>query len=294
MTANVWHSNNFTYGTITAAGVVTNGATNLIAPGQGLLIRKTSALNPTTAITFDNTVRVNATNVKYVREAAPRFEEMVRLTLNGNGYADEAVVYTQAGATNQIDGFDGFKAHSIVKAVPSLYSLANGEELSVNAQAATTADRVIPMGIRSIVAGKFTINATDVSNFSADKIVTLVDRKLGRSINLSTDAAYTFDATEGVDNNRFEIRITTARNANSVVAPTTIYSVGQEVRVAFANKDAIATDITVVDGLGRVVKSISNNADLAVNFVVETTPGIYFVKVQGPQGEVTSRVYLSK
>lgn len=294
MAAWMWNSLTNVYATITAAGVTANGATDIIAPGQGIILKRNSIGNTGTAITFNNSVRRTNTATSLLRQQAPNFQEMVRLQLSGNGYNDEAVVYTQEGATNGTDAFDAEKLHSEVAEVSSIYTLAGAEQLIVNAQPATSADRVIPVGIKATFGGQYTITATEISNLAAGKTVLLEDRALNKFINLSAEPTYTFTMGEGTSEQRFALHFTSG-NSGSNLLQASVFANGNTVTINSSNLESVVTQVMVVDALGRVVTSMNNDAkSLNLSFQVATTPGIYFVKLTGPAGEQTKRVYLGQ
>ena len=295
MAAWIWNSVTNVYGTITAAGVTANGANNIIAPGQGFILKRNSVGTTGAPVVFNNSIRVNTFTNTFLREAVPSHTEMIRMQIAGNGYNDEAVVYTQAGAEMQLDGFDAEKMHSEVAEVPSLYTMVGNSPMIVNAQAATTADRVIPMGIKLANNGTFTITATEISNFSNGKKVMLEDRKLRKLIDLSVEPAYTFDAEQGTIESRFVLHVTSGSVNASALAGTVIYSVGNEVNISFPTKESVANQVVIVDALGRVVKTVDNSAAVQnLNFVVNANTGIYFVKVSGATGDMTKRVHIAQ
>ncbi len=295
MAAWMWNSVSNVYGTITAAGVTANGANNIIAPGQGFILKRNTVGTTGAPVVFDNSIRVNTFTNTFLREAAPSHAEMIRMQIAGNGYNDEAVVYTQAGAEMQLDGFDAEKMHSEVAEVSSLYTMVGNSPMIVNAQAATTADRVIPMGIKLANNGTFTITATEISNFSNGKKVMLEDRKLRKLIDLSVEPAYTFDGDQGTNESRFVLHVTSGSVNASALAGTVIYSVGNEVNISFPTKESVANQVVIIDALGRVVKTVDNSAAAQnLNFVVNANTGIYFVKVSGAAGDMTKRVHIAQ
>jgi hypothetical protein len=247
--------------------------------------------NTGTTINFNNGVRLSTTS-SLLREQKPTFDELVRLELSGNGYADEAVVYTQAGASAAEDNYDAEKLHSEVAEVGNIYTLAGKVGMIVNALPATAADRVIPVGIRTQVAGTYTVKATELTQFTVGTQVYLEDRFLNKTVALNAGDAYSFTAGEGTVEGRFFLHITKG-GAAQVAANTVVYAVGNEVRINSADADHVAAQVAVVDALGRTVLNHTNAAKaLILTLNVPAATGVYFVKVTTAAGEMTKRVQL--
>jgi UDP-N-acetylglucosamine enolpyruvyl transferase len=122
----------------------------------------------------------------------------------------------------------------------------------------------------------------------------LEDKALNKFINLSQEPSYTFTMGEGTAEHRFVLHFTTGGAANGL-AQATVFANGNTVTINSTSADNVATQVAVVDALGRVVKTVNNDTEaLNLTFQVTATPGIYFVKLQGPAGEMTKRVILGQ
>lgn len=160
-------------------------------------------------------VRTTGTNQNFVLQQShrrvgdpPFFFEIVsnklELVIEGNGFADRTNLYfTDQGPTNNIDSeFDAWKMLSNGNQ-PTLYTVTEGEKISINALQLTGHPNTIPMGLIPGTAGTYTITAHDLNTFDMASQIFLEDLQQGVIQNLFTDPVYTFTADPNDYSERF-------------------------------------------------------------------------------------------
>ncbi len=286
MSAIIWNAATNNYGTITSTGTTTNGASNIIAPGQGFLIRDADALTPF-ALEFNNSVRTLSAST-FIREGVKALNNEIRLGLKGATSSDEVLVYSTETAKDEAEFGDVEKVHAPEElGSVSLYNLA-GQELSINVIGAINASKTLAYGVRIPTSGTYTlsVNSLNLNGIRA----TLEDRKEGKMVALTAGENYEFTAEQGTDNARFFIHLNKGSQEASnfdVVA----YSANGDVVVNFPSVESANAQITVLNALGQEVKSVKANGTASVRFAMDAATGIYNVVVNGVNGKAVRKVY---
>ncbi|TRX37771.1 FG-GAP-like repeat-containing protein [Flavobacterium restrictum] len=204
-----WRKTNGTtasYATYTKAGGTANaGGLSSIVPngtiqvGQGFLAKSTS-----TALIFTNAMRTANNANQFLKTKAI---EKNRIWLNlakDAAPANQMMVAYMTGATAGIDpAIDG---RSINDSPIALNSIINNEEFVIQAKGLPFEDAdVVPLTFKTNAAGNYTISIDHVDGlFSGNQDVFLNDKTTGTSQDLKK-GTYTFTATTGTFNNRFEL-----------------------------------------------------------------------------------------
>jgi hypothetical protein len=173
-----------------------------IAAMQGFFVRAIGS----GSVTFENNDRVtNYENPALYRQAETR--PLIELTLKDNtGNEDKTYVYFENGATANFDShFDAYKLPNS-GAVPTLYSTAGAEQLSINGLPLSTSTTIIPLGGKVPQAGTWTIQADQIINFLPNQTIYLEDMVTNTLHNLSQQNTFTFSTTQTSLTGRFYLR----------------------------------------------------------------------------------------
>jgi hypothetical protein len=280
-----------------------NRVGNPVLPlGQGFFVRA-AAGQATAAITFRNSQRLTAPTSTPMQRPAAETRPLVQLTLQGAGrpLADEATVYFEAGATS---GFDrAYDAEKLPN--PSGLNLATttpaGRSLSINGQAELTAtQRVVPLTVGVPVAGSYTLTASQLLNLPGVPVY-LRDAQLGTLTDLRQQPSYPFTVANAaaVNATRFELIFSPQQALATVPAalarqvavypnPATA-AVRIELPAALAR---VATTATLLDALGRVVRTQELPAGLATHTLPlgGVAPGVYSLRLATELGPVVQKL----
>jgi len=284
------------YATYTlAGGVGTNPNTGgdplllvpdgIIQPGQGFIVKSTS-----TTLSFDNGMRIG-NNGQFFRNAIERNRMWLNLT-NAEGIFSQTMVSYMTGATNGLDAaIDGLYFNDSQLA---LNSMIGATEYAIQGRALPfdNAD-VVPLGVKVIAAGTYTIGLDHADGLFADasQDIFLKDNLLNSTHDLRT-GNYTFAAEAGSINNRFEIVYAPllavanpALDANQVI----VYKQGQDLVVNSGK--AIMANVKVFDIRGRLLVEKDNVKASETKLFAGTTNQVLIVKITSEDHkEVTKKV----
>ena len=268
------HVNNATWAEY-VGGVGANGGTRYIAGEQGFFVGVTSGETAGT-LNMTNAVRTHSTSTFYKDEVA----DIVRLEINGNGYTNETVIRFLDIATPEFDGqWDAHKLFGIVPGAPAIYSSHNGM-MAINSLPFTN---VVPLGVKAGIAGTFTIEATETSEFSD---VLIEDLLTGRITDLKSNS-YSFYYDLAMDN-RFILHFAPLGVDDNFVDYTNIYSYGKDVYVNVS--EITSGDIVIYNLMGQ--KVISTSISGLLNKVTLKEGGYYVVVVRNDETVVTEKVFI--
>ncbi|UPT69610.1 MAG: T9SS type A sorting domain-containing protein [Flavobacterium sp. JAD_PAG50586_2] len=160
-------------------------------------------------ITFDNSIRVPNFNNQFFKNGnstTSNESENNRFWLNlySNNTFRQMMVNYKEGATN---GFDRlYDANSLTNNEINLYSIVDDHNLVIQGRGLPfNQNDVVPLGYRITNPGMYSIDIDEVDGlFTDNQTIYLKDKLMGITHNLS-DSAYSFNATAGTFNDRFEI-----------------------------------------------------------------------------------------
>jgi hypothetical protein len=183
-------------------GIATNGGSRFIASSQGFYVQ-TNAANPVLAATE---------NVKSLSSPVLIKEEVIknqlRLRLTSEGRQDEAVVYFDKASTTGFDGnYDAAKFLSTNPLNPSISTITNNRDLSINGLPFIGKTLHIPVRVTAGVTGSYDISWSGVESFSSNACFKLEDTENGSILDLKTNVTYNFNLTTGDQNPRFILHI---------------------------------------------------------------------------------------
>ncbi len=138
----------------------------------------------------------------------------LELTLSGQIYTDETVIYTDSSATLEWDSqYDAEKIDNSAPQ-PNLASFINDTlRASINAIPPLALQTTIPISVTTGISGNYTITATELSNFPGGADVVLDDSTLSVSQSLFITPAYSFTFNETDPDDRFYLNLFPAPTA---------------------------------------------------------------------------------
>ncbi|WP_116789492.1 T9SS sorting signal type C domain-containing protein [Flavobacterium psychrotrophum] len=278
----------------TGLGSFYQGSSNtwLIAPGQGFFVQaKPSLAEPT--VSFTNSMRRSSPGTQaFFRSAADTASRYwINVTAQDGRSSQMMVGYTE-GATLDIDyGYDSKKLGE--GSTISLYSIAQGSKLAIQARPAFAVNDVVPMGFTAPVAGLYTISLDHFDGIFADgQTVYLRDNTEGivRNLNLNN---YTFTSEAGTFEGRFDVIYTTSAlgtdnpvpDANSVI----VFKDNNTIQVN--SESVLINSITIYDTRGRKLYTQSGiNATDAKITGLAIAQQVLIVEVDTVKGKISTRI----
>lgn len=263
---------------VAGSGANTNGGSQYIPPCQGFFVEATGA----GSLAMTNTARTHSTN-QFFKSGDNTIANLVRLQVSGNGYTDESVVVLIPGSTPDFDGlYDARKLFGYVAEAAQIYTLGTSE-LSINSLPEA---KTVPVGIHAGANGNYTIEATEINDFSE---LTLEDRVTGILTDLMSDS-YTFNCTAGKDEQRFLLHFgPLSVEDNTLTTLADIYSYRKTVYINL--HDMADSDIYIYNMAGQVVAARASATGM-VSMNVNTS-GIYIVKVVTENKIQTKKLFLN-
>ena len=278
-----WNQANGQYSTYNAQTQIGQlGATNIIPANQGFFVNVAAA----GTYTFMDAYRTHSTTPLVKSTPA----NILRLNVQGNNLGDETVITFNSNATNHYDfKYDSRKLMGSDDA-PQLYTVVNGEKLSINSisELIPNTSISVPMNLEVGADGSYTITASELNSFTVNTTVYLIDSKTNQTINMSQNPVYNFTANTVDNANRFTVLFASASGINPDNADNlVVFSRNNDVFVANKSNETIR-EIQIMNALGQQVVKTGSESKISLN--VEA--GYYFVKVITSGKTYTQKVFI--
>lgn len=243
-------------------GTGTNGGSNYIAPGQGFFVNV-----PQTGAAL-----LRCSDQVRIHHSTPLLKQgntanQLRLTITGNGYADEAIVRFIAGATVGFDlQYDAMKLFGNNLRSAQLYTLG-ADTLAINSLPPGTG--VVSLGVYTRSSGTYTLYGT-----AAPGEVMLLDKQTGQYTDLGYQP-YTFSTEAGHSGQRFSLYFGTLSTDPAGTAAVQMYTTGLMLHVQLPPGQQGSLSVSNLAGQYIVsAKPFSESCQTLLPL-----PGIYIVKL---------------
>lgn len=282
----VWYrtrtlGNAYVFDTYNATGNVStsNGAykvTNLIPPMQAFWV---SATVPTT-LNLTNAMRSHADVATNHLKSADANRSMLRLKISNGVSNDEALVYSDADASNSYDRFDSPKMFSDNASVPEIYTMAGTEKLVINGLKAIQQDVELPLYFKTATAGTFVLQLSEVQLADASLRVVLKDKLMNTVQDLGDGSLYTFQSGAATTD-RFSLLFRTATGLNSDVNANVMAlfcNADHQIELNCSEKIAANASMTIYNTLGQCLGSQKLEGMRTV-VSIPLSSGVYMISV---------------
>ncbi|RZL16167.1 MAG: DUF4394 domain-containing protein [Hymenobacter sp.] len=279
-------------------GASSNTGSNIIPTAQGFFVRV--ATGQTGLVSFTDAARLNAPDNTPFQRSAIDARPHLAITLRNAAIANQTYVYFEQGATA---GFDaGFDAHYI----PATHGLdlateTSTEKLSISGQPELTAATTVPLVLHAAAAGTYTLAVDELANLPAGYHAYLRDALTGTYTDLTTTPSISLSLVPtAAATGRYALVFSNATALATAPAATaqlvSLYPNPAHGTVSLLLPQVLrtgtATEVTVVDNLGRTVLSRTLSAtattlDLPLDGL---SAGIYSVQAQTTAGVVAKRL----
>jgi hypothetical protein len=144
-------------------------------------------------------------SVKLFLDGAKSADSLLSLSVAGNGYSDQTLVYFYYPATVGFDSeYDAYKLPGIY-AAPQLFSIIECCNLAVNVLPTFSTNYIVQLGFSVGADTDYTITADGIDTFDPSTTVYLLDSRDNVLVNLNTTPIYTFNATPDDCIQRFKL-----------------------------------------------------------------------------------------
>ena len=144
-----------TYNAFSGEGLL--GGTEVIPPMQSFWVKAIAS----GTMTLDNklTRSHQSSNPLKAPAVASSVNQKLRLQVTNGISLDEALIYFNPDATNNLDAYDSPKMTNGIASIPEIYTLATSstEQLAINGMSSISTDTEIPLGFTTGQVGTFTI-----------------------------------------------------------------------------------------------------------------------------------------
>ena len=268
-----------------------NGKTDGIIPAtQGFWVRATGN---GAQMTIPAAERVHSSQSFYKKTNTEA--EMIRLTAEGNGYSDEAVIIFHPEGTAGFDGlYDLEKFYNVAEA-PQFYSVISENEFySVNVLPSNQLleGSTVQLGFETAIPGVYSITASELNSIDLSIPVFLEDIKLQVITNLRQEETYTFNTELSDDNKRFILHFGEPNAVNDIATSNeiAIWSFGQDIYVKTPEK--MSGTVEVYDMMGITVFSDRIVSSDIYKLTLNKNTGYYVIKVLSGKRIISKKVLI--
>ncbi len=268
----------------------TNNATQYIAMGQGFFVQATPG---GAALSISESAR-NGQQVSPLFRSAKAQPELLRLTVNGNGLSDEAVVMIAADALATTDyRYDALKMPGSADA-PQIAAIKDGKSFTIASLSSVDSTTVIPVTLKTGATGTYTLNLANTINTGGLNTF-LVDKISGTATRTDLQPVYSFTSSPSDIAGRFEIVfrsqsvITAVQKSGEFRGDIKIWNSGRKLNIDIpSNEELVNVEIYSLNGIK--VKSITSGSLRDIDLNLNT--GMYVVRVKTTKQVKTNKIVL--
>jgi len=261
----------------------TPGDDSYVPATQAFFVKVTEA--GTGSIQIPNTNRTH--NGLFYKNVA---ENVLDLTVEGNGYFDQTSVRFNEMATTGFDSeYDAYKLYGIYEA-PMIWSITEVSPLSINSLPDLSAQPVISLGCRVGAEGMYILNAQNLESFAPGTDLYIEDLLTGNIQDLVANPTYSFSAAAGQPEHRFNLHFSPVGMDEPSAGKVNIYSNNNTVFVKHA--DGITGEIVVYDMLGHEMNRVAIQPGILDKINLNVPSGYYVVKLISSEQTSTGKVFI--
>jgi PKD repeat protein len=182
---------------------------------------------------------------------------VLRLKVNGDNVTDEMVIHLNENATENFDGsYDAKKIFSNDPSNPSISSINNNKDLSINCLPINGTSMSIPIRVTVGSNGMYNLSWNGIEGFTEGSCFVIEDLDNGNKTTLEKNGLYYFNAAVGFKAPRFIIHISSPLPKTVVEASC---SNSQDGSITITNPSGIECMVQLKDANGNLIKEASIN-----------------------------------
>ncbi len=267
-----------------STGSITDG----VIPAMQAFFVKATDFSP--LLKVGNSARVHGASPYKESEV----QNLLKLTVYGNGFKDETFINFNENATQGFDSqFDAYKLKGIVEA-PQLYSIVGDDILSINVLPGFDNEVTLPLGFEVGAESEYTITAFDLDSFSDGVDAYLEDLQENVIINLSEQDNYMFTANPIDEPQRFVLHFfgSLGKDEMNEISDLSIYSYGNDVFIRNNSNELINANVTVLNLSGQIVWQQDLVFTDLEKIILNSKAGYYIIQVQTEKMNYNKKVIL--
>jgi hypothetical protein len=271
---------------VTNNNLQTQDPSGIIQTGQGFFVEAKSGA---TSLSFKNTQRVGNNTGQFfkTKQVAETSKIWLNATNSKGDFSQMAITYF-AEATTGVDAFD---AKYFNDSPIALTSKINDGEYTIQSRPAFDPTDVVVLNFKTNAEGDYTIAIDHFEGlFSTGQDIYLLDSKTGTETNLKA-GAYTFNATSGLDNNRFSLKYQKTLKVDGPAFNENSVSVYKNNGTIYVNSGKIAINsIQVYDVQGRLIADRKNvKSSTATLENLKSNNQVVLVKISAEDNSVVTK-----
>lgn len=268
----IWNPTEKQYGVYNGSG--THGVTNKIAVGQAFFVQATG--DPP-SLSMTNAVKT--TGATFLKETS-ELKDFLFIKVSAGEYGDEAIVQFRQDGSFQVDPLNDAAKFYGADFTPQLYTLAEGEPLSINSLPYSFDEILVPLGIEYISNESCTLTFEDIKSFASTTSIQLQDLVTGEMINLRQNPNYAFTYNTNDDPARFVLHfngITSIDDAQQDWAH--IYQSGDKLVINISNPSKESGIVEIFNTSGQRLSSTQIHGQEPQTVDFNYPRGLYLVKL---------------
>jgi hypothetical protein len=288
----IWVRTNLVYATYnTTSDIGTNGGTQYISSMQGFYVW-CSLGGSFTVEEADRSMQ----SVSLLKSASLR--SLVMFSATRDSLEDEVALAMMAGAEDQFEHYDTRKLFGS-NSIELFLELDGGDQLAVNVLSDSLKDGNHKLGIKVAEEGTYTIRVRQFINIPGHLDIYLDDLYEGKSVQLMEDSEYTFESGAVTTSDRFRITFQVDETVQigdpkePERADPQIYSHLDRIYLRTGHFGRGAVQVTVLNLLGKQVKTLEFQGTGFYTFPVEAEPGIYIVQMRAKGEQFSQKIVLT-
>jgi len=273
------------------------GGDRLLARGQGFFVNCVNYVSGVSEIQINNEARLFRPD-RLIGKSV--MANTLKLTLNdgSNNFMDETTIaFRDDASTSDFDRLlDNYKFFNDIKNVSQLYSkTTNNIDVSVKCLKTESGNVMYPIYMKVENTGTYSITASDISTFSPNSSIVLKDNKTSATIDLKVNPVYTFTATEGDNDARFNLYFSNVLYGINNLNDNTFKVYSYDNSIFIQNNDPKSTigTVLVYDMIGKQMIEQSLNNDGTTRIYTNLNKGFYIVSIKTDKGSYNQKVYIN-
>jgi len=257
-----------------------------VIPAMQAFFVKANAAGP--GLTIANSTRLHGVDPYKDGDA----ENVLELTVTGNGFYDRSFIYFNENATSGFDSqFDAYKLPGLEQA-PQLYTQLGENKLKVNAFKEITSGLIIPIGLQVTNETEYTLFINGLSEFTYSASVYLEDVKEGLMINLAGQNDYTFIASPLDSPDRFFLHFDVTGINDQPEDMVSIYSFGRSIYIKNNGTLPMNGNATIYNLLGQEIAGIKLDNSAINKIDLIDVSGYVVARVNSETGITTRKIFI--
>lgn len=270
-----------------------------IPPMQAFWVRASTVGNSNLQLTPSMTLDESTSNLLKAPACTKMDRQLLRLKIqSSNANTDELVIYADSKASNEFDAYDSPKMSNANVLIPEIYTIVGNENLVINGLKTFSNNMIIPLGFVPGSSTSFSIQASEINNFTADTHIYLRDNMLNVQQELVVGDPYTFASDAASTIARFELifkapTISKAVNTASENNNLLVYrNANNQVIVNYNGSLNASNLIAVYNSVGQKLftKKLTNNVTVIDN---NFNAGVFIITVNNGCKIVTRKLIVN-